>query len=293
MKHKSFISRSIALLGITILIVSIFITPALASRPDYSAIPVTNDTQLDSSFNWSGYMSQAGVYTGVGGTWTIPQTNNTSNSIGADAAWVGIGGTNSHDLIQAGTMAVSSPDGTTTYEAWYELLPGYSKTIAMKVSPGDSVTTSIVKQAGNTWTISLKNNTNGQSFSKDFSYNSSMSSAEWIVEAPVVGYRFANLNDFNTVNFNDCWSIKDGTKVNLAQSGAHTVTMKNLASQELAVATPVTSDGNGFTLSRTAASSSVAYSGYTRRSFSYSGRGYYSGRYSRSRSYRQYMFNMD
>src|SRR5258707_409862 len=59
---------------------------------------ITGSTAL----NWAGYVSQKGVYTGVSGSWVVPSVTSTSQNA-ADAAWVGIGGVLTHDLIQAGT----------------------------------------------------------------------------------------------------------------------------------------------------------------------------------------------
>ena len=56
---------------------------------------------------------------------------------GPDATWVGIGGVTSNDLIQAGTQAIIQK-GQTSYEAWYELLPGYQTIIPLTINAGDS-----------------------------------------------------------------------------------------------------------------------------------------------------------
>src|SRR5205823_11050596 len=53
------------------------------------------------SQNWAGYAATGGAYTGVSAAWTIPDIAFIS-SPGVDAAWVGIGGVRSRDLIQAG-----------------------------------------------------------------------------------------------------------------------------------------------------------------------------------------------
>ena len=95
------------------------------------------------------------------GTWTVPQPNATSGTPGVSAAWVGIGGVNSRDLIQAGTQDVASGTGQSQYQAWIETLPQASQQVPLDVQPGDSITVSIDKQTSgaNTWQISFKNNT--------------------------------------------------------------------------------------------------------------------------------------
>lgn len=82
------------------------------------------------SLNWSGYQATGGTFTAVNGTWTVPQPS--TNSIGADAAWVGIGGITSHDLIQAGTEETVS-GGQVSYNAWIETLPQASRDVALAI----------------------------------------------------------------------------------------------------------------------------------------------------------------
>jgi hypothetical protein len=46
---------------------------------------------------------------------------------GVSATWVGIGGVNSRDLIQAGTQQQTTGTGQTQYQAWVEMLPQASR----------------------------------------------------------------------------------------------------------------------------------------------------------------------
>jgi hypothetical protein len=71
------------------------------------------------SHNWAGYQASSGTFTGVSGTWSVPDFSSDS-SAGADATWVGIGGVSTNDLIQAGTQETTSGTGTTEYRAWVE-----------------------------------------------------------------------------------------------------------------------------------------------------------------------------
>src|SRR5688500_11049684 len=95
----------------------------------------------DTSSNWSGYVANGGTYTSVTGTWVVPQVSPTTT--GADATWVGIGGVTGTDLIQAGTQATVTGDGSVTYSAWTEILPDYSRTAPLQVTSGDTVTVTI------------------------------------------------------------------------------------------------------------------------------------------------------
>ncbi|MBV9545427.1 MAG: hypothetical protein JOY61_13745, partial [Chloroflexi bacterium] len=154
----------------------------------------------DTSQNWAGYAATGGTFTAVTGTWTVPQFTPDSQP-GADATWVGIGGVTSRDLIQAGTQQTVSGNGTTQYETWVETLPQASHPVPLTINPGDSVTISITQQqTPDQWTVDYKNNTTGQTFSANETYQSSLSSAEWIEESPSsLRNRQLPLDNFGTV----------------------------------------------------------------------------------------------
>ena len=82
---------------------------AASTTVDYVAAQ-SLPTQISS--NWAGYAATEGRYTEVSGTWTIP-TYSAMSSAGVSATWVGIGGVNSRDLIQAGTQQQTTGTGQT------------------------------------------------------------------------------------------------------------------------------------------------------------------------------------
>lgn len=177
------------------------LTPGLAQGT--SARQVTDPAlnvgrELNSSHNWAGYVSTGGNYTSVTGSWSVPQVNATGMS--ADATWIGIGGITSNDLIQTGTQAMVN-NGEVSYQAWYEMMPASSRKIPLTISPGDSITASVVQQSANQWTISLNDITTGQNYQTNVTYTSSLASAEWIEEMPVQGRFFIPLDNFGSVQF--------------------------------------------------------------------------------------------
>jgi hypothetical protein len=151
-------------------------------------LPVKNaDT---SSLNWSGYavVGQAGhPITAVTQNWVVPTVSNVP--AGFSSTWAGIGGYNTSDLIQAGTES----DTAQTPYAWYEILPASETPITSgctgdntcTVKPGDAMSVTIRNTGGNGWTISMTNPR--WTWSKSLAYASTLSSAEWILEAPTVG----------------------------------------------------------------------------------------------------------
>jgi hypothetical protein len=211
-------------------------------------------TSRNTSHNWSGYAatSSAQDYTGVTGTWTVPQPEATSTA-GVSAAWVGIGGVNSRDLIQAGTQEVVSGTGQSQYQSWIETLPQASKQVPLSVKPGDSVTVSIDKQASGTnmWQIAFKNNTTGQTYQTDVKYSSTQSSVEWIEEAPSGQGGILPIDDFGTIAFSNASATRAGQTVNLSQANAQPISLLGANGQALAVPSAIDADGAGFTVART------------------------------------------
>ena len=210
--------------------------------------PATPAVVRDTSSNWSGYAAAGGTFTAVSGTWIVPQV--TAAVAGADATWIGIGGVSGRDLIQAGTQATVS-GGRVVYEAWIEMLPDGQQTVPLNVRPGDSVSVTITERSTGTWSISLKDDTTGQTYSTSVRYASSKSSAEWIEEAPSGGRSIVPLDNFGTIRFTAGATVKDGKTLSLSAANAQPITMINGARQPIAQPSTLGSDGASFTVTRT------------------------------------------
>lgn len=232
------------------LLVNIFVigtTSALAAAQP--ALNISSGT--NTSLNWAGYVSTTGPYSSVGASWVVPTA--TSSSVAADATWVGIGGVNSQDLIQAGTQGTDLGNGVVQYIAWYELLPAGMVQIPLTINPGDSMTISIAQQTSNTWTISFRDNTTNQNYITTVNYTSSESSAEWIEEMPTLAITnsFVPLDNFDSVQFTGGYAIHNGITLNISQSGAQPLTMVTSNNQILAAPSSLDSSGSVFSVSRT------------------------------------------
>jgi hypothetical protein len=208
----------------------------------------------DVSQNWSGYAASGGTYTAVSGTWTVPQFAPDSPA-GADATWVGIGGVNSRDLIQAGTQQTVSGSGSTQYQAWVETLPQASHPVPLTVNPGDSISIAITQspQAQDQWQVAFTNNTTGQTYSVTEHYTSSMSSAEWIEEAPSAARgRQLPLDNFGSVSFSQGSTVKDGQTVSIADAGAKPITMvaRGNGTRQTARPSSLGADGSSFSVTQ-------------------------------------------
>lgn len=201
------------------------------------------------SRNWAGYTSTGGTYTGVSATWTAPIVKNSGN-FGTDATWVGIGGVTKKDLIQAGTQIFVDPRGEVYYQAFYETLPEASTPLDLSIHGGDTVTISLNKTTSNIWLISIINNTTGESSKISIPYNSSLSSADWIEEAPSSPRRILPLDDFGTITFKNAYAIVDGKSQTLNALNPVSITM---ADYKGSLATPSLIEGEeaSFSVART------------------------------------------
>jgi len=113
---------------------------------------------------------------------------------------VGIDGFNNSDLIQAGTEQ-DWWGGAAHYYAWWEILPAYETQLSTPtIHPGDTMVVSIT-QGSPDWTITVSDETSGQSETTLQPYSGLLTSAEWIQEAPTVGCCIARLAHDSTIDF--------------------------------------------------------------------------------------------
>jgi hypothetical protein len=229
-----------------------FLLPMTANGAPYYARAKINQ---DSSTNWAGYAADTGKYTEVSGTWQIPKIT-ASKSFTMDATWIGIGGANSDDLIQSGTQAVSQ-NNKVTYQAWIEMLPAGSKPLSVDVNAGDSVSVDISMESKNKWLIAFTDNTSGKTVSKEENYSSSLSSAEWIEEAPSDNYGVLPLDDFGSVKFSNSYAVKDGKKLSAGDCRASAINLVGDSGNVLASTGSLSSNGTSFVVNRSSNKQSI------------------------------------
>jgi hypothetical protein len=140
------------------------------------------------SGNWSGYVDLGGPFTEVTGTFSVTSLVAGTPSGDEMSEWVGIDGGNSgnQSLIQAGfneTPAPGTPAGF-VIQPWWEILPASETYISsVHIAAGDHVTVQIYQISGSSWSITLTDDTNGETFSTVQAYSGQGTTAEWIVEA--------------------------------------------------------------------------------------------------------------
>jgi hypothetical protein len=175
------------------------------------------------SGNWSGYAMEGGPFSGVEGTFVVPEGYG-SNCNAFTSQWVGVDGASNQDLIQAGvTEDLVDPatgncsPGHVWVSAWWEVLPAPSVPIVMSVNIGDTVTVKINQAKPGSWTIQIVDISSDKSFSVTQPYNGPATSAEWIVEAPCVGVSVAPLLPYGRSAFSDL-RLENSQTVDLVES---------------------------------------------------------------------------
>ena len=206
------------------------------------------------SLNWSGYVDTANgttqKITSVASTFIVPKVGGTTP--GFAATWTGIGGYNSQDLIQAGVEEDDLSGLGASYNAWYEILPASETPIsgctgdsACTVRPGDKVTVTInttgAIQQNQTWHISIVD-ANHWTYGIDLTYQSTYSSAEYILEAPTVGAQTVMPMLSTTLFDPDTFAINNGPPQTIASGSPVKVTMN----QREGLPSALDSDGDGF-----------------------------------------------
>ncbi len=201
--------RNLAKTGSTAIALAIALAvPAVAgaSPLDPSGVirlarPAPGHLNATQSGNWFGYnagaLERGALFNSISADWTVPAaSSHASGKAGGSSTWVGIGGgclqpgcgLSDATLIQAGTEQDVDSSGRASYSAWWELVPVPAVTITnIAVSAGDHIHASIAEAVPNSevWTITLKDTSNGESFSTTVPYSSTHSTAEWIEETPL------------------------------------------------------------------------------------------------------------
>jgi Peptidase A4 family len=213
----------------------------VAHRPRLAAAPVRSAGWASS--NWSGY-AITGTFTAVTAQWKVPSVARSKGST-YSSAWVGIDGFNNSNLIQTGTES-DYYSGAAHYYAWWEILPAAETRItSMTVRPGDTMTASITKGSGSSWTITIRDTNSGGSFTTVQTYSGAGTSAEWIEEAPSIGGHVATLATYSSPDTFDPGTADGGNpRLTAADSGV-------MVQKHRQVSTPSVPDGDtdGFNVS--------------------------------------------
>jgi hypothetical protein len=176
----------------------------LMQRPSSGALAKAHGIKNQAeSTNWSGYAVDGsnGEFKSVSASWKEPTATCSGRSDKYAAFWVGLDGYSSDSVEQTGTDSDcdgSSPD----YYGWYEMYPADPVYFTNTVRAGDSISASVTFSGTETYTLVLKDSTQGwtQTITKNET-GLDRSSAEVITEAPSSESGVLPLADFGTVNY--------------------------------------------------------------------------------------------
>jgi hypothetical protein len=187
---------------------------ALGLHPDQ----VIGNVTLAESSNWSGYAVTGYSFTQAKGSWTVPSVDCTAIPNSSASFWVGLDGWVSDTVEQTGTDSDCNGEAP-SYYAWYEFFPRAGVTIAsVPISPGDQMSAQVTYN-GSEFTITITNETTGQSYSKSSTVaGAKRESAEWIAE-----WNGNKLSDFGTVPFGEDYTDVSGTNYAADSSTSGTI----------------------------------------------------------------------
>ena len=81
-------------------------------------------------------------------------------------------------------------------------------------------------------------------------YESSLSSAEWIQEAPFARRRVLPLTEFGSITFSAGSAVRDGVSMSIADLGARAISLIDNNRRAIAVPSPLGIDGTSFSVLR-------------------------------------------
>jgi hypothetical protein len=213
---------------------------------------------------WAGYAVTGKDFTQVQGSWIVTAVDCTKTPNTDSSEWVGIDGWTSNTVEQIGTDADCNGK-TPFYYVWYEFYPLNTIVINnVSIAPGDKFSGSVTYEGENEYTVSITNDTTGQSFSKEVAFKGAdgsgvppRNSAEWIEEMDG-----NELSDFGVDSFGEFYTgVSGGTDVatDSSISGGidvfgsavqKSISTKNGTSggKDTAVPSTLASDGSSFTV---------------------------------------------
>jgi hypothetical protein len=208
-----------------------------ASRPVSLTRPLAMPGATTPGSSESGYVvsGASGAYTAVSASWTAPAVTCTATAFAS--FWVGLDGYTSDSVEQIGTEADCSGK-TAVYDGWYDMYPAPPVVFSSPVQPGDAISASVTFSGTQTYTLVLKDSTQG--WTHTVTKNESglaRSSAEVITEGPSASGLLA---DFGTVSYTGC----DVNGTSLGQQSPTRLVITNSSGRALDTTSPITAAGS-------------------------------------------------
>lgn len=224
--------------------------------PQNNITTVGLPANTEESTNWAGYITTPTTnsgYTSISGSWTVPNISASQRNAVA-AQWIGLGGVNSKDLLQMGTIE-QMENGQPMAEVFWEQLPAAAQNV-ISIPIGSTVNVSISEStsSSSTWNLTFTVNspdkqTQTQTISTtlDSSYAGGIgTSAEWISEDPSnLNGQLVPLANMGTVKYQS--AIIDGQPLNASGNKVQPVAMVSSNKTILIAPSKLGVDGESFT----------------------------------------------
>ena len=174
-----------------------------------------------------------------------------NNTTDYAASWIGIDGSGSGDVLQAGTQSMANCSST-AYYAWYEWYPYSEVAISnFPIVPGDDVFVEVWNTTATQGYVYMVNYNNNTSVEIGFTAPSGTklvgNSAEWVVERPSSGSSLTTLANYISDYFSDCYAYTwNGTQYTPGTSSAYNYTMLDNSNYAISYATLLGSTGIWF-----------------------------------------------
>jgi hypothetical protein len=224
-------------------------------HPGTQPAATTRGFTAATSRNWGGYVvtgPSGGTFDIVSATWTQPAVTCPSANAWV-VFWVGFDGWFDGTVEQGGSSA-RCINGVPQYNTWWEMFPTNAIQTVFSISPGDSISSTVVFSSSNSvYTITVNDNTTRASFQHSATCGSGLtcnrSSAEWIAEPPGSGgNNFFPLANYGTAQIRECGARDAAFHAGGINASTWTATTVQEQSGGITYATPgaVSSDGLRF-----------------------------------------------
>ena len=210
----------------------------------------------NTSNNWSGAVAfsgatsyQADSFYYVFADYVVPAARQAygvcTGSWDFSSTWIGIDGSGSDDVLQAGSESDAYCDGSGTasfYSAWYEWFPlGEVRIKNFPISAGDDLFVEVWSEGPTQGFAYFENYTTGQTVELEFSAPAGVNlvgnSAEWVVERPGVNGGLADLTNYISDYMADCFAATFG-KVGYAPGSSSSIQLTMVDDSNKAISTP-------------------------------------------------------
>jgi len=151
--------------------------------------------------------------------WVVPKINTSTKETGAQTVgfWVGLGGWNTNQVLQAGTAATLNGNSV-TYWAWTEWFPAGYQVANLEVQAGDTISVLVCAPESNHGYVSMMNHRTNVAISVGVSDPNGTaaydgSSVEWVIEAIN-----SEMPNFGSVTFSQLSAGTQNHTINLAHA---------------------------------------------------------------------------